>query len=293
MARKPAKIRFADAKFSLEHPLRSLSLLPLDTLRPRLTRAVYLGLYRAYRPRRFHAFCVGAFKSGTHSIAGMLMRRYRSSHEPRVPELIGAVLAASRQEISQRDLQQFVHHRDRTLWLEMESSAFSVHILDLLVRDFPDARFILTIRDCYSWVDSALNQQLGRKLPKHYESFLRYWIAPGSEYAPAELALKENGLYPLKSYFKAWANHNRRVIDTVPPDRLLVIRTNDISKSPERIARFLGIPPRTLDRDRSHSFRTHKKFDLLSAIDRDFVREAAQESCGPLMSRFFPERTGL
>ena len=115
--RKAGKIGFDDAKFSLEHPLRSLSILPLNTLRPRVTRAVYLGIYRRYRPRRFHAFCVGAFKSGTHSIAGMLMHRYRSSHEPRVPELISAVLALSRGEIAKHDLQRLVHRRDRALWL--------------------------------------------------------------------------------------------------------------------------------------------------------------------------------
>lgn len=170
----------------------------------------------------------------------------------------------------------------------MEASAFSVHVLDLLVQEFPDARFILTIRDCYSWVDSALNHQAGRKLSEPNETFLRYWIAPGSEYAPAETVLKENGLYPLKSYFRAWASHNQRVLDTVPPDRLLVIRTNDISESPERIAAFLGVPAHMLDRDRAHSFRTRKRFDFLSAIDRDFVRDAAQESCEPLMTRFFP-----
>ncbi len=290
--RKAGKIGFNDAKLSLEHPLRSLSLLPLRTLRPRVTRAVYLGIYRRYRPRRFHAYCVGALKSGTHSIAGMLMRHYRSSHEPRVPELIDAVLAFSRREIARPDLQRLLHRRDRSLWLEMEASAFNVHVLDLLVEEFPDARFILTIRDCYSWVDSALNHQLGRKLPAHYESFLRYWVAPGSEYARAELVLKDKGLYPLKSYFRAWANHNQRVLDTVPADRLLVIRTNEISKSPKRIAGFLGIPARTLDRSRSRSFASRKRFDLLSSIDPDYVKEAAQEDCMPLMTRFFPGVTG-
>lgn len=163
-------------------------------------------------------------------------------------ELIDAVLAFSKGEIAKLDLQRLVHRRDRTLWLEMEASAFNVHVLDLLVQEFSDARFILTIRDCYSWVDSALNHQLGRSLPKHYKSFLRYWVAPGSEYTRAELVLKDNGLYPLKSYFRAWANHNQRVLDTVPADRLLVIRTDEISKSSERIAEFLGIPARTLDR---------------------------------------------
>ena len=135
--RKAGKIGFNDAKLSLEHPLRSLSILPLRTLRPRVTRALYLGIYRRYRPRRFHAYCVGALKSGTHSIAGMLMRDYRSSHEPRVPELIDAVLAFSRREIPKLDLQQLVHRRDKALWLEMESSAFNVHVLDLLVHEFP------------------------------------------------------------------------------------------------------------------------------------------------------------
>lgn len=291
--RKAKKIGFNDAKLSLEHPLRSLSLLPLSTLRPRVTRAVYLGVYRRYRPRRFQAYCVGALKSGTHSIAGMLMRHYRSTHEPRVPELIDAVLAFSRREIAKRDLQRLVHRRDRMLWLEMESSAFAVHILDLLVQEFPDARFVLTIRDCYSWVDSALNHQFGRELPKPYQSFLRYWVAPGAEYTRTEAVLKDNGLFPLKSYFRAWAGHNQRVLDTVPADRLLVIRTDEISKSSKRIAKFLGVPASTLDRDRSHSFSSRRKFDLLSAIDPDYVKEAAQEECEPLMKRFFPERTDL
>ena len=101
------------------------------------------------------------------------------------------MLAFSRREIPKLDLQQLVHRRDKALWLEMEASAFNVHVLDLLVQEFPHARFILTIRDCYSWVDSALNHQLGRKLPSTMNHSCVIGLPPAANTLAAELVLKD------------------------------------------------------------------------------------------------------
>ena len=50
--------------------------------------------------------------------------------------------------------------RDHALALEVDSSALNFDLLDLLLSEFPDARYLLTIRDCYSWCNSVFNHTL-------------------------------------------------------------------------------------------------------------------------------------
>jgi len=47
---------------------------------------------------------------------------------------------------------------------------FDLDLLDFLLHEFPDARFLLTIRDCYSWLIPMFNQSL---------RFRGNWIALG------------------------------------------------------------------------------------------------------------------
>ena len=264
-------------------------LTPVNTLPTRVVRATHLRVYRRFLPRRIHAYCVGMLKSGTHSVAGLFLRHYRAFHEPNVKQIVDAVMAEKSAKMNEMDRRDFVRARDRRLWLEFDSSAFNVFFLDTIVQEFPEAKFILPIRDCYSWVDSVFNHKRGREVPVYLQAFLSHWFRAPSDCLPEEKPLLQYNLFPLTTYLKAWERHNRYVIDTVPNDRLLVVRTNDIAHSLPEIARFLEIPVETLDYSRSHSFRAPRKFGTLLEMDTDFVDRNAQEICGDLMQQYFPD----
>jgi len=112
------------------------------------------------KPRRFHVFGVGLPKSGTHSIARLFGIRYRSDHEPRAPMTNVMLVRWIEGSLTDGAFADFLRARDVRLNLEMEANHPLHHCTPLLVDLFPEARFILTIRDCYSWPNSEINQQL-------------------------------------------------------------------------------------------------------------------------------------
>ena len=71
-------------------------------------------------------------------------------------------------------------------------------------------------------------------------------------------------------------------------DRLLVVRTSEMSQSLPALARFLGVPVETLARSQAHAFQAERRFGILQQIDRDYLEAAANRHCGELMKAFFP-----
>lgn len=256
-----------------------------------IKKAVYskLPMCSIY-PRKFHAYCVGTAKSGTHSIAEMFSLNYRASHEPEGKLMIDMILAASNGSITKIEQTEFVKKRDKRLWLEMESSQLTYFFIDILVENFVNAKFILTIRDCYSWLDSLINHQLSLPVSQNWLKLRNFrFKADEFKHTKEEKILAENGLYTLDGYLSYWATHNKNVLATVPENRLLVIRTHEITQNISRIAEFLGIHTKYLDVSKSHSFKSKKNYGLLSRIDRKFLEEKVDTHCKEIMDKYFPD----
>jgi hypothetical protein len=247
----------------------------------------------ATRPRRFHAYCVGTPKSGTVSIWGLFAGQYRARHEPEAKEVIEVMDGAVHGRVDPTRIARFFRERDKRLLLELESSHPTAYFLETLVREFGDAKFILTIRDCYSWLESVFGQQLslprtgalafyGRMRDAYYRPDLFH-------HAPEERVLAERGLYTLDGYLSYWASHYSRALTLVPPERLLVVRTREIERDIEKIAAFVGVSAESLTREQSHLNRAATHHALLSRIDREFVEKKVDRYCRPLMARFYPE----
>jgi hypothetical protein len=247
------------------------------------------------RHRKFQAYCVGTAKSGTHTIAGLLSHRYRTAHEPEDNATIDIILAAANGSINKREIAEFVRKRDKRLRLELESSHFNHFFIDILVSEFRRARFILTIRDCYSWVNSFINHQLMWGVSSDSWRKLRdFRFRPDKfNHARQEQILADHGLYTLDGYLSYWAAHNTRVLEAVPRDRLLVLRTNEIKRQAGKLAEFLNIPVESLDVTQTHSFQAKKDFGLLAEIDKGFLEQKVNAHCQELMSRYFPEVLSL
>src|SRR5690348_13414736 len=101
--------------------------------------------------RRFHAYCIGAPKTGTTSIAAMFRAHYRAAHEPSAQATNRLVIGALESKIAGESLVQHLRTRDATLGLELESAHPLGYLGGALARVFPGARFIITLREPKSW----------------------------------------------------------------------------------------------------------------------------------------------
>jgi hypothetical protein len=246
------------------------------------------------RPRRFHAFGVGMPKTGTHSLASVFSR-YRAWHEPEMERFMQIIKSRANGELSDSAARDGIRQLDRRLWLELNASWINYFLVDLLLDEYPRAKFVLTIRDCYSWLDSIFNELLGRTHVEFQTQFHRWYaesLSPGS-HEEGDCVLAERGLWPLDGWLRSWHQHNARMLALIPSDRLLIIRTQDIRHDLPRLAEFLGRPPDTLEAGRSHEFKAEAKFGLLSQIDETYLHARVEARCADLMKKFFPEIRGL
>ena len=149
---------------------------------------------------------------------------------------------------------------------------------------YADARVVLLIRDCFSWLNSAVDMRI-RSLNTESSYFHAKYLRYGNRFANEEAVLQEAGLIPIGSWLRGWVDANQRVLDEVPPDQLLVVRTEELDSSVEVLARFAGVPASTLRP--VHANRNPSPTGLLGEVPAQFVIERAQEWCAPIMERFW------
>lgn len=261
----------------------------------RKTRATASELYykspvsKLVQPRRTHVYCVGTAKSGTHSVEALFNGRLRVYHEADWKKLIGLILGVAEGHVSPEAFSRHLRARDRRFSLDIDSSQLNYFFVRELVELFPEAKFILTLRDPFSWLDSLINHQLARRHPPYEWRRLRD-LRFGSPHAhpPEEHALKVRGLYTLDGYLSYWATHNRRVLEVVPKDRLLVVRTDEITPRAEEIRRFAGLPHAAARRTKSHTYKALAKFGVLGDLDPEYLAGKISEHCAQLMGVYFP-----
>ena len=251
--------------------------------------------------RRFRVYGVGAPKSGTHSVASLFTPAYRSEHEPHSVLTIMHLLRWLKGGYGDATMERMLRARDRWLGLEVEAAHYLHHAVEMLVRLFPEARFVLTIREPYSWLNSAVVQSIHNYGNPHPNRAV--WLALsdyhysqyGFDYAPEEAALRRyDGVYPIGSYLDYWTAHNLTVLNAVPPDRLLVVRTHELRTRSADLAQFLGVDPATLSPEGAHAFaRPVKAVEVHEVVDRKYLEGEVERRCAPLLERFFPEVRSL
>ena len=92
-------------------------------------------------------------------------------------------------------------------------------------------------------------------------------------------------MLPIASYLRYWAELPDRVLREVPPERLCVVRTEDLDDSNARLAEFVGVDPSTIEV--VHTNKNRSRTGLLATVPRELVVERAAELCAPLMERFW------
>jgi hypothetical protein len=166
-----------------------------------------------------------------------------------------------------------------------------VFLIDALRAEFADARFLLTIRDCFSWLDSAINHTLNSGkwsgTARRYLEF--YFEAKHVEYSPHDAFLAQRGLLSVDCYLQAWSRHNERALATVPSERLLVVGTTEISQRLPQIAAFAGIPAERIRAGFRREGAARATHGMLDQIDPGYLQDRVATHCGALMQRFFPD----
>jgi len=241
--------------------------------------------------RRTRLYCVGAAKSGTHSIYSMFSRNVRAGHEKEALQFIDTFFRWHEGRMTDQEFREWILARDREMALEVDSSWHLILILDFLAKEFPDARYVLTIRDCYSWLNSEFKRVLHTPSQQSQRIKLRKFIYNGgsASHAPEEQVLKEAGLFTVDNYLSRWVAHNEKVLATIPPERLLVVRTEQIRAHAYEIADFAGLPRYTVQLQRTHEYRNPVQREIIRELDARFLEQKVEQHCRPLMNRFFPE----
>jgi len=219
-----------------------------------------------------------------------IFENYRSEHHPDADTRLRLAIGYLTGEIGTVLAERTLRRRDRLMQLEMESSSLAGILIEPMVKACPEKKFILTIRAVYAWCDSWIDHNINSP-PAASSPFgaldrirLRVEDFPPTKY---DWPLVERGLPPLACYLQLWASHNARVLQTVPAERLLVVRTEELIDRIPDIARWVGLPPQTLRTDRAWLFAAPKKHGVLSQLDASYVRETAQRYCGTLMAQYF------
>lgn len=228
--------------------------------------------------RRCHVIGVGIAKSGTRSLAG-LFSQYHCAHEFEAESAIQRI-AAQKETLTT----EWLRARDqRSGFLECDSSQLHFWYLAEMVRTFPEARFVLTIREPRAWLDSLINHRLARGLPPGWAPLEDLRFGPPSEnWAGPEHVLSLYGRPALDGMLAFWSKHHQTVLETVPQERLLVQRVEQMSAQSARIAHFAGVPPETLTPASAHLNPGRAHFDLLRRLPAGLLESKVDQHCARL-----------
>jgi hypothetical protein len=232
---------------------------------------------------------IGNPKSGTTTIARMFSS-YRTEHEVDARRFVALTTAYLRGELDPHGprAKAALRWRSARYNLEVDGANFLTPFAGTAAQLYPDAKFVLTIRDCFTWLDSRVERLL--RYPPHedvpwFRDYLVALYADDATHASEEEPLREAGLRPIASYLRGWARYNELALAEVPASRLLVVRTEDIDDSIPEIAAFAGVPASTLPV--THANRSPKTTHAIAGVPASFVVATAEEHCGDLMERFW------
>lgn len=240
------------------------------------------------RKRQTHIYNVGMAKSGTKSIAHIFKKHIRSAHEPESARMAKVILKYSDRKIKKEDVKRILLKRDKRLLLDLDSSQLNFFLISELMSFFPEAKFLLTMRHPYDWLDSYINHQISQPIKGVWVKMRDFRFRPDLHtHSSHEATLKKHALYTLDGYLSYWANHNQTVLDAIPEDKLLVVRTNEINKKIEKILSFMDVSCGDFGKGKTHFNKGINKYDILESIDKTYLLEKIDAHFSPLVEKYF------
>lgn len=247
-------------------------------------------LLKVFNRQENMIFVAGTAKSGTHTLAKIWGNRLKCAHEPDSEKILDLIIRHHKKIIEHQTFENEVVGLVNTQNLDVNSSQLNFFILEVLLKSFAHAKYILTIRDPYTWLDSFINHSLYNPCSGNWNKLRDLRFRPDlNTHAPEEQILKAHNLYSLDGYLKYWYYHNKTVIERVPVKKLLIIRTDQIEQNLDRLARFAGLTHTSEMVADCHEFSARKKFNILAQLNPDYLARKIEQHCGELTRIYFPE----
>jgi hypothetical protein len=237
-----------------------------------------------------HVYGVAVGKSGSTSLARMFGRSYRSAHEVDAGRLLPIAAGILRGDLAADGprVRAEVRRRNWRFRLDVDSAPFLNPLTPALVQVFDDARFVLVLRDCFSWLDSHVEWERAHPsadLPLFAPYRAALFDYSDDEFTDDDRILQDEGLRPVTAYLRAWAARNEEVLRVVPPDRLLVLRTEDLDDSTARLARFVGVPEESIATARAN--QNLSRTGVVGRVPRAYVVDCARKLCAAVMESYW------
>lgn len=222
------------------------------------------------------AFGVGAAKTGTHSLAKIFSGTLTTAHELGAEAFLRLILARSRGEISDEAYRQGIKAILVEQDIELSVAPTYGYIIRELYAEFPEAKFILTVRDAASWLRSLINQMTAHSPPpgSGWYAFreLRF-TRDFRPHRPQDAVLRQYGLQSVDAYLGYWAKHNMGVIETVPARQLCIVATKHLARDSGRLFDFLAVKPGGVSEDDTHQYKGQYGERPLDTVDAGYLRE--------------------
>lgn len=235
-------------------------------------------------PRRFHIINLSLSRTGTRSIAG-LFDRFRSEHEYMLMETNRHIHAWRAKRITDDEMDEFLLERDRRSQLEVDSTSVLHQAQDRLFPLFPDAKYLLVVRNGADWLVSVIDMSnsIAETCAEH-DTFLNMPCGELVRYLPVkpeafrdlnQLGKHVDPMLPVLATF--WGHSTLKTLDNLrnlPPDRVLIIRTENIDYSLDKLAAFAGVEKSELNFEKHHLNPDRKRHDFANLIGKEKIAEA-------------------
>lgn len=232
-------------------------------------------------------FGVGCAKTGTHTVGAMFEGFVETAHEPDALKLIRLLL--EREATGDRStLLKFLSQRDKDLQLKVNASHINIYLIDEFEELFEDNRYVLTIREPLHWLRSFTDDSLRRDAQQEWIDFRVFRFGPPSGHPEAEAPLAEHGLFTLSGYFHYWQSAINKVRSQIPPERLMIVQTEELGPRAAEIANFAGISIGDKGPSNTHAYKNTERFGVLEAIDREYLLSTCEAAVGDTARSVLP-----
>ena len=239
-------------------------------------------------------YVVGMGKTGTTSLAAAF-GAYRSGHEVDATRMKRLAARARAGDLEPSRARWELRRRDLRFRLEVDSAHFLTPFVPQLADLYPRAHFVVLIRDCFSWVDSLLehwSRLATRITDTHGHRFesadldevpnvVKTWAS-----VEGQLLRGQSNAGLAVALLRAWATTYTRLLDEVPEERTLILRTDDIDTAAQRLAALCRVDAGTLRLDERRNVGPHRA-GVLDGVPVAVALREAERWCAPLMEQFW------
>ncbi|MER2492653.1 sulfotransferase [Catenovulum sediminis] len=244
--------------------------------------------------KKFMLFNVGLPRTGTSSIMS-IFSNYRSATEYMEAESVRTITAYNRGELTRDEFKDFIVARCKDADLEVDTASFNHFFLPVLVEQYTQAIYIMTVRACLPWCNSFI-KLLYRWRQSYLEKGIEmpYWMTDYGQlffgqfsWEPYESEQVLRRMVPeiLPAFIRCWSRLNYDILTKLVDQKHLIVQTEQISTAIDKMAHFSGVPIETLT-TLSHINRAPEDYDLLLGLDPVALQHLLQENISASMHTF-------